>query len=144
MADPMEGLNEVLDNIKRLGNPKKARSAAVKAARKAMAIVNKEAKKNAKSIDDAETGRAIYKNIATKAKKTKNKEEVIMSVGVKGGAKSPANPDGMSTWYWRFLELGNVNSPAQPFLRIAMYSKMTEVEKQFTDTFSELIRKELD
>ena len=140
----MEGLDEVLENIKKLSNPKKTRSLATKAARKAMNILRKEVATRAKAIDDKDTSNKVWKNVKTKVKKTKNKQEIIMQVGLAGGAKKPSGGAIDSTWYWRFVELGTVNSPANPFMRTAFYNNLNVIEDEFTKIFSEEIQKELD
>lgn len=80
-------------------------------------------------MDDAGTDEAIWKNIAVANNARAGRKEggIVMSVGVRGGAKSyannaenrrkgragktnatggsKANPGG-DTWYWRFLEFG--------------------------------------
>lgn len=144
MADPMEGLDEVLANIKELGNPKKTKSKATKAARKAMNIVRKEVAKQAKAIDDKDTTNKVWKNVKTKAKKSKNKEEIIMQVGLAGGAKKPLEGTTDTTWYWRFAELGSVNRPATPFMRNSFYNNLKVVEDEFVKVFNEEIIKEIN
>lgn len=139
MPNNIEGLEEVLANVEALGNPRKAKSAARKAARKAMNIVKKEAVKNAKTLDDKDTELKLWKQITVKAKKSKNKGEVIMSVGMKGGAKE----SNAATYYWRFLEFGTIYSPAKPFLRPAMYNSLQDIDKEFKEVFNENIMKEL-
>lgn len=138
-SNPIEGLDDVLANIAALANPKKTKSSATKAARKAMRIVRKEAVKNAKALDTKKTPNKIWKQITVKAKKTKNKDEVIISLGIKGGAKKK-NSD---VYYWRFLEFGTVNSPAKPFLRPALYNNISEVNTEFATTLNDFLMKEL-
>lgn len=144
MANTMEGLDEVLDNIKKLSNPKRTKTIATKAARKAMNIVRKEVATRAKAIDDKDTTTKVWKNVKTKTKKSKDKNEIVMQVGLAGGAKKPSGEALDSTWYWRFVELGTVNSPANPFMRTAFYNNLTTVEAEFTRILSEEIQKELD
>lgn len=139
MASHIEGLDEVLANIETLANPKKAKSSAVKAARKAMRVVRREAVKNAKALDNKDTDRKIWKQITIKTKKTKNKDEVIMSLGLKGGAKKISS----DVYYWRFLEFGTVNSVAKPFLRPALYNNVEEVNTEFASALNEFLIKEL-
>ena len=68
----IKGLDEVKSKLDRLANPKKAKSIARKAARKAMNIVRDAARTNAKSIDDPETVAMIHKNITVQAGKTQS------------------------------------------------------------------------
>ena len=59
----IEGLDEVSRKLQALGNPRKARSIARKAARQAMNVVRDAARQNAKAIDDPKTAEKIWKNI---------------------------------------------------------------------------------
>ena len=88
----IEGLDEVQGKLKRLGNPRLMKNAARRSARKAIAIVRDAARSGAKSIDDPQTSEKIWKNIAIAAGKTRNQNEVVMRVGVRGGA-SFSNPN---------------------------------------------------
>lgn len=135
----IEGLGNVLSNIEILADPKKTKKLAVKAARKALNIAKKEAVKNAKAMDNKKSPEKIWKSITVKTKKTRNKGELIMSLGFKGGAKK-SNSD---VYYWRFLEFGTVNSVAKPFLRPALYNNIEGVTKEFRDRLNEDLMKEL-
>lgn len=139
MANPIEGLDDVLANIEALADTKKTKRSAVKAARKALNVVKKEAVKNAKALDNKKSPNKIWKQITIKSKKTKNKGEVILSLGMKGGSKK-SNSD---VYYWRFLEFGTVNSVAKPFLRPALYNNIAEVNTTFSTTLNEFLIKEL-
>lgn len=136
----IEGLDDVLANIEALGDPKAVKKSVTKAARKAMAIVRKEAVKNAKALDNKDSPIKMWKSITVKAKKTKNKGEVLMSVGMKGGAKK----NNSDVYYWRFLEFGTVNSPAKPFLRPALYNNLDIVNKEFAELLNEQLLQEID
>jgi len=92
----IEGLDEVQEKLKRLGNPRLMKNAARRSMRKAMAIVRDAARNNAKAIDDPQTSEKIWKNIAIAAGKTRNPNEVVMRVGVRGGA-SFSNPNPPNT-----------------------------------------------
>ena len=104
------GLDDVVNRLQRLANPRKTKSIARKAARQAMNIVRDAARNNAKAIDDPETSEKIWKNIKVSAGKTRNPNEIKMRVGVDGGASQNANTDraalsklsGGNTTYWRF------------------------------------------
>lgn len=159
------GLDEVEANFKKIGNPRKQKNTATRAARKAMNIVRKAAADNAKAIDDPESPNRIWKNIATRAGRTRGTGMVLMRVGVRGGAQqyaktkanvrkgragktyatagSKKNPGG-DTWYWRQQELGNSKMPAQPFLRIALWNNTERVNDEFATFFGDEITKELD
>lgn len=164
MANEITGLDEVQAKLRQLGNARKAKNAATRASRKAMNIVKKAAIQNAKSIDDKNSSERIWKNIITKAGKTKGVDNVTMRVGVKGGARQygasrenrranrigstyatqgdKKNPGG-DTWYWRFVEFGSSVNSANPFLRPALNNNIDAVQTEFTQAFSAELEKEL-
>lgn len=147
----IEGLDEVQEKLKRLGNPRMMKNAARRSARKAMAIVRDSARNAAKGIDDPETAEKIWKNIAIAAGKTRNPNEVVMRVGVRGGAAQNANIDkaalsklsGGITTYWRYLEFGSAHNPPTPFMRPALQNNIQAVTNSFTENFNKEIDKEL-
>ncbi|MCU4310009.1 HK97 gp10 family phage protein [Acinetobacter radioresistens] len=147
----LEGLEPVQEKFKRLGNARLIKNAARRSMRKAMAIVRDAARANAKGIDDPETAEKIWKNIAIAAGKTRNSNEVVMRVGVRGGAAQNANTDraalsklsGGITTYWRYLEFGSANMPATPFMRPALSNNISQVTNQFATSFNQEIEKEL-
>ncbi|WP_180012945.1 HK97-gp10 family putative phage morphogenesis protein [Acinetobacter sp. YH16031] len=140
----IEGLESVQEKLKRLGNPRLIKNAARRSARKAMAIVRDAARNNAKALDDPETAEKIWKNIAIAAGKTRNPNEVVMRVGVRGGASfsNPNPPDtiGGDTRHWRFIEFPSVNNPGTSFMRRALQNNIQPV----TDSFAGNFRKEID
>ena len=143
----IEGLDKVQEKLKRLGNPRLMKNAARRSARKAMAIVRDAARSGAKAIDDPQTSEKIWKNIATAAGKTRNPNEVVMRVGVRGGASfsnpNPPKTPGGDTRHFRWLEYGSANNPATPFLRPALSNNISRVTNQFATSFNQEIEKEL-
>ena len=143
----IEGLDEVQEKLKRLGNPRLMKNAARRSMRKAMAIVRDSARNAAKGIDDPETAEKIWKNIAIAAGKTRNPNEVIMRVGVRGGASfsnpNPPNTPGGDTRHWRFIEFPSVNNPGTPFMRPALQNNIQAVTNSFAENFNKEIDKEL-
>lgn len=147
----IEGLDEIQEKLKRLGNPRLIKNAARRSARKAMAIVRDNARNAAKALDDPETAEKIWKNIAIAAGKTRNPNEVIMRVGVRGGAAQNANTNkvalsklsGGITTYWRYLEFGSAKMPATPFMRPALSNNIQAVTNSFAENFNKEIDKEL-
>ena len=107
----IEGLDELNRKLQQLANPRKAKSIARKAGRQAMNLVRDAARTNAKAIDDPQTREKIHKNIAVAGGKSRNPNEIIMRVGVKGGASfSNPNPPSLSggdTRHWRWVEFGS-------------------------------------
>ena len=144
----IEGLDEVQEKLKRLGNPRLMKNAARRSARKAMAIVRDAARANAKALDDPETAEKIWKNIAIAAGKTRNPNEIKMRVGVRGGASfsnpNPPNTPGGDTRHWRFIEYPSANNPGTPFMRPALQNNIQAVTNSFAENFNKEIDKELD
>ncbi|WP_278364582.1 HK97-gp10 family putative phage morphogenesis protein [Acinetobacter schindleri] len=143
----IEGLDEVQEKLKRLANPRLIKNAARRSMRKAMAIVRDAARANAKVLDDPETAEKIWKNIAIAAGKTRNPNEVVMRVGVRGGASfsnpNPPNTSGGDTRHWRFIEFPSVNNPGTPFMRPALQNNIQAVTNSFAENFNKEIDKEL-
>ena len=143
----IEGLDQVQEKLKRLGNPRLIKNAARRSARKAMAIVRDAARSGAKNIDDPQTSEKIWKNIAIAAGKTRNPNEVVMRVGVRGGASfsnpNPPNTSGGDTRHWRWVELGSVHNPPTPFMRPALQNNIQAVTNSFAENFNKELDKEL-
>ena len=143
----IEGLDRVQEKLKRLGNPRLMKNAARRSARKAMAIARDAARSAAKNIDDPQTSEKIWKNIAIAAGKTRNQNEVVMRVGVRGGASfsnpNPPNTSGGDTRHWRWLEFGSVHNPPTPFMRPALQNNIQSVTNSFAENFNKEIDKEL-
>ena len=143
----IEGLDEVQEKLKRLANPRLMKNAARRSMRKAMAIVRDAARTNAKGLDDPQTAEKIWKNIAIAAGKTRNPNEVIMRVGVRGGASfsnpNPPNTSGGDTRHWRFIEFPSANNPGTPFMRPALQNNIQAVTDSFAENFNKEIDKEL-
>ena len=143
----IEGLDEVQEKLKRLGNPRLMKNAARRSMRKAMVIVRDAARSGAKNIDDPQTAEKIWKNIAIAAGKTRNPNEVVMRVGVRGGASfsnpNPPNTPGGDTRHWRFIEFPSANNPGTPFMRPALQNNIQAVTNSFAENFNKEIDKEL-
>ena len=143
----IEGLDEVQEKLKRLANPRLMKNAARRSMRKAMSIVRDAARSGAKAIDDPQTSEKVWKNIAIAAGKTRNPNEVIMRVGVRGGASfsnpNPPNTPGGDTRHWRFIEFPSANNPGTPFMRPALQNNIQAVTNSFAENFNKEIDKEL-
>lgn len=143
----IEGLDELNRKLQQLANPRKAKSIARKAARQAMNIARDAARTNAKAIDDPETREKIHKNIVTQGGKSRNSNEIVMRVGVKGGASfSNPNPPSLSggdTRHWRWVEFGSSNNPAVPFMRPALSTNLDQITSKFVQVFDDEINKAL-
>ncbi|NHB57024.1 hypothetical protein G9F32_03120 [Acinetobacter sp. 194] len=143
----IEGLEEVQRKLKQLGSAKIAKRIARKSSRQAMNVVRDAARANAKAIDDPETMEKIWRNIVVGSGKTRNSNEVVTRVGVRGGAsfsnKNPPKTPGGDTRHWRFKELPTSRSPATPFMRPALSNNIQQVTAKFTQIFSAELDKEL-
>lgn len=134
MASEIEGMDALLKQLSELEGLHQRR-ALRSGVTKAAAVVRKKARENAKGLDDSKTEEQIFRNVNAKAwRMRKNRPYLGSSVGVLGGAKSPAtgvgeiqgkgkdNPGG-DTWYWRLLEFGTARTAAKPFLSTALTSE---------------------
>jgi len=129
----VEGLDAVLRKLKDLPI-KVRRSAARKATGKGAAIIRKKAKQNALRVDDPNTGRRIADNIGQRFRSRYFRQtgDTMISVGVLSnrGRIPKGNPDEGAkgnTPHWHLVELGTENARAQPFLRPAAESSVSEV-----------------
>lgn len=141
------GLDDVVNRLQKLANPRRTKSIARKAARQAMNIVRDAARNNAKAIDDPETSEKIFKNIKVSAGKTRNPNEIVMRVGVDGGASfsnpNPKPTSGGDTRHWRWIEYGKSGVPAVPFMRPALANNIQQVTNKFSEVFNAELDKEL-
>ena len=145
----IEGLDQLKRKLDQLSNPKKAKQIARKAGRQAMNIVRDAARTNAKAIDDPETREKIHKNIVTQGGKSRNSNEIVIRVGVKGGAGrnqhsvSTAGLSGGDTRHFRYIEFGTSKIPATPFLRPSLSQNLDKVTTKFVQVFDAEITKAL-
>lgn len=153
MSVKIQGLERVTENLRHLAMNMQKKHAR-KASRKALKSVADSAKQNAKRLDDPETANKIYQNIAIRARKSSNRQQVKTSVGVLGGAKSPAKKVGElkgkgkknrggDTFYWRFLEFGTSRIAATPFMRPAMSQNIGRIAQDFADELDEAIKSDV-
>jgi HK97 gp10 family phage protein len=124
--------------------------------RKAANVVKNAAVAKAQAFDRPETPLSIAKNIAVQfgSKQFKQTGDILMRVGVRGGAKSYANTNfnrqrkrvGQqyategTTFYWRFREFGTSHQRAQPF----MLPSLEENVGTATDVAVSELNKQLD
>lgn len=71
------GMDEIERKLRALANPRLAKNAARRSARKAMAIVRDAARNNAKTLDDPSTSEQIYKEIVMQPGKSRDKNTVV-------------------------------------------------------------------
>ncbi|MBS3670195.1 HK97-gp10 family putative phage morphogenesis protein [Vreelandella boliviensis] len=114
------------------------------AMRKAANVIRDKARQNAAQVNDPKTPEEIAANIVVRfsPKDFKRNGNLVFRVGVLGGARGHAaasgevagkgkNNPGGDTFYWRFLEFGTVNMPAQPFARRALSENIQAATDQF-------------
>ncbi|EHU3266883.1 HK97-gp10 family putative phage morphogenesis protein [Acinetobacter baumannii] len=155
MATQIHGLDDALRKMRAIGNEKTVKRIARKAMRQAMNIVRDEARQNVKRLDDPTTPEKIWKEVVVQNGRSRNKNALVMRVGVRGGARIPYTNNAQNrrsgrvgktyqsdgrVFYWRFLELGTSRQPATPFLRPALYENIEQV----TDKFVQVFKFELD
>lgn len=137
----IQGMDQLKRKLDQLSNPKKAKQIARKAGRQAMNLVRDAARTNAKAIDDPETREMIHKNIVTQGGKSRNSNEIVIRVGVKGGAGrnqhsvSTAGLSGGDTRHFRYIEFGTSKIPATPFLRPSFSQNVDKVTTKFVQVF---------
>lgn len=120
---------------------------------KAASVVRKQAKTNAESIDDAETGRKISDNIIQRfrSRHYKRTGDLMISVGVgtEKGRIPKGNPDTGpkgNTPHWHLIELGTEVAKPEPFLVPAAQATAeqainlfgTDLDKQITKIVSKM------
>ncbi|WP_111860704.1 HK97-gp10 family putative phage morphogenesis protein [Acinetobacter sp. CFCC 10889] len=147
----IHGLENLQSKLEQLNNPRKVKSAIRKALRQGANVVRDAARSNAKAIDDPETKEKIWRNIAVQGGKSKNKDVLVMRIGVKGGASmnqhsnasTLASMSGGNTTYWRWIEFGSVNNPAVPFMRPALSNNIQPVTNKVVQILNDEIDKAL-
>lgn len=118
----IQGLDAAVKRMREL--PAKVQKSALrKALRKGANVIRKQARENAKAVDDKSTKSSIPKNIVSQTMSRKKLRrypgaDAGMSVGVRGGARF--NRESEYPTHWRFKEFGTEKMAAQPFLRPAM------------------------
>lgn len=140
----IQGLEQVQQKLRAIGKKSTIKRIARKSARQAMNIARDAARANAKALDDPITKEKIWKNIVTQTGKTRNSDEIIMRVGIRGGAAQnqytnqtalSGLPGGITT-YWRFIEFGTSEIAAQPFMRPALSKNVGQITDKFVQVFS--------
>lgn len=143
----IHGLENLQSKLEQLNNPRKVKSAVRKALRQGANIVRDAARANAKAIDDPETKEKIWRNIAVQGGKSKNKNVLVMRIGVKGGASfsnpNPPSETGGDTRHWRWIEFGSVNNPAVPFMRPALSNNIQPATNKVVQILNDEIDKAL-
>ena len=116
------------------------------ALRKAANLVAAQMRKNAKQIDDQETGRSIARNVSTRwnGKLFRRTGDIGFRVGIRQGAVLKDGGDkkaGAPTPHWRLLEYGTEKMRARPFARRALTEKVNEVISKFAEEYEKELGK---
>jgi HK97 gp10 family phage protein len=139
----VENLDEIINKMSTFAS-KLQRRGVGQAARKAMTIVRDSARAKAKQVDDPSTPSVIWKNIVTQQGSRRAARQagadLIMRVGVRGGAKDPQTGDPQATFHWRFIEFGTSSVAPRPFMRPALAENVQKV----SDTFTAELRTAID
>lgn len=117
------------------------------ALRKAANLIARAARKNARAIDDPDTGRSIARNIAVRwdNRTFRRTGDLSFRIGVRGGGKfseRKGNPDrgaGGPTPHWHLVELGTRRSRAQPYIRPAGMEKSQEAAATFVQEYGKAL-----
>ncbi|RSQ52956.1 hypothetical protein EA702_16150 [Acinetobacter baumannii] len=151
MTTQIHGLEPALRRMRAIGNDKTVKRIARKAMRQAMNIARDEARQKVKRLDDPTTPEKIWKEIVVQNGRSRNKNTLVMRVGVRGGARIPYTNNTQNrrsgrvgktyqtdgrVFYWRFLELGTSKQPATPFLRPALYENIEQITDKFVQVFN--------
>ena len=151
MTTQIHGLEPALRRMRAIGNDKTVKRIARKAMRQAMNIARDEARQKVKRLDDPTTPEKIWKEIVVQNGRSRNKNTLVMRVGVRGGARIPYTNNAQNrragrvgktyqadgrVFYWRFLELGTSRQPATPFLRPALYENIEQITDKFVQVFN--------
>ncbi|MCK5864695.1 MAG: HK97 gp10 family phage protein [Marinobacter adhaerens] len=148
----MTGLPELLGKLDGLEYDLKRKGGRF-ALRRAAQVIRDQARQNAERVDDPRTSENIAANIVERwsGRLFKRTGNLGFRVGVLGGAKGAAkdsgevegkgsgNPGG-DTFYFRFVEFGTENAPAQPFMRPAI----NQVGNEPVDVFIKEYGKSID
>lgn len=142
------GLNQIDAKLRKI--PERTRGKIGKRALgKAALAIRRQARANALSVDDPDTGRKIAQNIGQRVRSKYNRQtgNIKISIGVlaESGRIPNSNPDTGprgNTPHWHLVELGTDKMPAQPFLRRALSEKGDEAIAIFQREFMALIQKD--
>ena len=129
-------LSSISDDLRRRGGRA--------ALRRAGNVIVEKAKANAARIDDPLTGRSIAANVAMRWNNRifKTTGNLGFRIGVLHGAVLKKHPDlgeNAPTPHWRLIEFGTENVRAQPFMRPAAESSVSEVVNVFATEYEKSI-----
>lgn len=119
------------------------------ALRKAANIVATQARKNARALDDPDTGRSIARNVALRwnGRLFKRTGDIGFRIGIRHGAVLSRDPEmGVNgpTPHWRLLEFGTENMQARPFFRRALSERAGDVISKFVAEYQKELSKAVE
>lgn len=119
------------------------------ALRKAANIVATQARKNARQLDDPETGRSIARNVALRwnGRLFKSTGDIGFRIGIRHGAvlsKDPEKGVNAPTPHWRLLEFGTEKMQARPFFRRALSERVDDVISKFAAEYTKELSKAIE
>lgn len=161
----IDGLDVIIDRMALLSTAVQRRIAR-RAVRAGANQIARQARLNAKALDDPDTAEAIYKNITVRTAPRLGRRVggVADRIGVIGGAQKYADTKenrrrgrvgmafhtdgskenkGGDTWYWRFIEFGSSLRTATPFMRPAVAQSANAAFNATADTMQRLINDEV-
>ena len=143
------GLEPLLAKLKGLEYDMKRKGGRT-ALRKAAKVVEADAKRRAKLLDDPRTPQSIADNIAIRwsSRTFKRTGNLAFRVGVKGGARWRAQVwknlgENSPTPHWRLLEFGTEKMAARPFMRPALESNINKATNAFVTEYGKAIDRAL-
>lgn len=146
----IDGLDTIIDRMALLSTAVQRRIAR-RAVRAGANQIARQARLNAKALDDPDTPEAIYKNITVRTASRLGRKAggVADRIGVMGGGVKPTKGlvnsalRGGDTWYWWHVELGTSRRTATPFMRPAIAQSANAAFNATADTMQRLINDEV-
>ena len=147
MADGVDfsivGVDSLLSKLESISDDLRRRGGRAALRRAGNVIVDK-ARANASRIDDPHTGRSIAMNISQRwnGRVFKTTGDLGFRIGVLHGAVLKKHPDlseNAPTPHWRLIEFGTENMRAQPFMRPAAESSVSQVINVFASEYEKSI-----
>jgi len=144
----LSGIDDLVIKLRNANNETKYKGGR-SALRKAANLVAIQARKNAKQLDDPDTGRSIARNVALRwnGRLFKRTGDIGFRVGIRHGAvlsKDPETGVNAPTPHWRLLEFGTEKMQARPFFRRALSERVDDVISKFAAEYTEELSKAIE
>ena len=146
----IEGLDQIIDRLALL-KTNVQRRVVRRAVRAGANQIAKQARENAKAVDDPNSPEAIHRNITVRTASRLGRKQggAADRIGVMGGGRKPVNGlansalRGGDTWYWWHVELGTSRRRATPFMRPAISQSANKAFTATADTLARLLNDEV-